>query len=126
MTLGCSFNLRHQVGELEDARLTVFPEYLDGAVIFFNHFAFSVIGNPDYSVAHLQSFGFLRLHLMENAPVTYPGEGARLAELPKTAPARPRSFSCASGSGRAATPESRASPEEITRNYGAALSLRAR
>jgi hypothetical protein len=78
MTMGCSFNLRHQVGELEDARLTVFPEHLDGAEIFFNHFALSFIGNPDYSVAHLQSFGFLRLHLMENAPVTYPREGARL------------------------------------------------
>ena len=76
--MGCSFNLRHQIGELEDARLTVFPEYLDRAVIFFNHFALSLIGNPDYSIAHLQSFGFLRIHLRENAPVTYPREGARL------------------------------------------------
>ena len=61
--MGCSFNLRHQVSKLEDARLTVFPEYLDGAVIFPNHFALSLIGNPDYCVAHLESFGFLRLHL---------------------------------------------------------------
>jgi hypothetical protein len=68
--MGCSFNLRHQVSELEDARLTVLPEYLDGAVIFFDHFAPSLIKNPDHSVAYLQSFGFLRLHLMENAPVT--------------------------------------------------------
>ena len=68
--MGCSFNLRHQVSELEDARLTVLPEYLDGAVIFFDHFAPSLIKNPDYSVAYLQSFGFLRLHLMGNAPVT--------------------------------------------------------
>ena len=63
--MGCSFNLRHQVSELEDARLTVLPVYLDGAVIFFYHFALSLIGNPDYSIAHLQSLGFLRLHLME-------------------------------------------------------------
>jgi hypothetical protein len=61
--MGCSFNLRHQVSELEDARLTVFPEYFDGAVISFDHFALSLIGNPDHSVAHLQSFGFLRLHV---------------------------------------------------------------
>jgi hypothetical protein len=74
----CSFNLRHQVSEFEDARLTVLPEYLDGAVIFSNHFALSLIENPDYSVPHLQSLGFLRLHLMENAPVTLYRQGARV------------------------------------------------
>jgi hypothetical protein len=78
--MGCSFDLRHQVSDLQDARLTVLPEYLDGAVIFFNHLALSLIGNPDYSVAHLQSSGFLRLHLMETGDVTLCPRRSPLAE----------------------------------------------